>query len=131
MEKECSEGLRTALKHTIDSRQAATAEFSALEVAADAMKVKAEDDELLTALNSSRKQCQSLQHDAANLKNEQMMRRNSIQGALEETQRILTDHRDQTQTHIEETQRGDSNLAVLTAAFAAAREDAAGVAAEK
>jgi len=130
-EKECSEGLRTALKHTIESHESATAEFRALEVAAESLKSQAEDDELRAALTSLRRQCSGLQQEASNIKSEQMMRRNSIQGALEETQRMLTDHHDQTQTHIEETQRGDSNLAVLTAVLAAARDDGAIVASEK
>lgn len=129
-EKECSEGLNTALRHTIERHGILAEECNAMSSEVEALEAQVVENELADALAASKQQCQNLLKDLANVKSNTLMRRNSFQGALDETRRMLTDHLDQTQRHVEETQQGVSSIAILVAAFAEAKAAAAHSAAQ-
>lgn len=122
-ERECTGGLEKALRHTVEQHEAALEEASALERGLGSLAAEAEAGDLEDQLAASRLKCQYLSQDLANARRHSLMQTQSIQGALEETKRMITDHLDQTRSHIDKTQRSpnDSSLAVLMSALSEAR----------
>merc|ERR1719210_3102865 len=88
------------------------------------MQAKDTEASLRQALERSKQQVLELTQVLANTKRENLMQTQTLQGAIEETRRMLNDHLDQTARHIEETQRCPeaSPLADLVAMLAEARE---------
>lgn len=122
-ERECTGGLEKALRHTVEQHEAALEEAAALEREVGAMAARAEEGDLADELAASRLQAQHLAQDLANARRHALMQTQSIQGALEETRRMITDHMDQTRHQAEKTLRSpnDSGLAVLMSSLSEAR----------
>jgi len=125
-EQECTDGLEKALRHTLEQHGLATEEANALERELESLDAQAAESDLADSLAASKLQCQYLSQDLANARRHALMQTQSIQGALEETKRMLSDHLDQTRHHMDQTQHSpnDSSLAVLMSAISEAKSRA-------
>lgn len=124
LEKECNAGLKTALQHTEQKSDLVTKECVALRRELEALKYKVSAGSVREALAAARKSCQELTKEVASSKHAAMMQAQSIEGALEETQRILVDQEEDRRKLLEESQRFQiaSPLADLATALAGARQ---------
>ncbi|CAE8622286.1 unnamed protein product [Polarella glacialis] len=126
MEKEGSEGLRSSLASTEEKRREVASKFAALEKQLEALGARCEAAKLGEALATSKQQHQRLQQDVAGLKHRTMLETQSVQGALDETRRMMSDHLSETQRHLDETtSKVDSPYVALLVSLSEAKETAA------
>lgn len=97
-EKECSEGLSAALRHTADRHNQASVHYKALERELKYLEAAEEEEKLEDAVAATKCEAQLLGQDVAAAKRETFLQTNGIQGALDETRRMLQDHQDQAQS---------------------------------
>lgn len=133
MEAECSKGVEVALQRTLEHQKVASKHCEILKREVEARKTKDTEGDLRKALERCKCKCQQLTQEVASTKREGLMQTQTIQGAIEETRRMLADHLDQTARHVEETQRCPeaSPLADLVAMLFEARGRAAQIVEKK
>lgn len=115
--KDKAVGLSTAVQHTLDNRKTCEHECVALERALHAAKGRESEAALRSELADMKAQTQRFLKAQGETKRAGAMSIQGIQGALDETRRMLTDHLDQT-TRVPP----DSSLVVLKVALTKAED---------
>lgn len=123
LEKECTASLSTALKRTVEKRDSVTAQCDALKQELESMDGRQSLESLRDRLTESKSRCQQLSQEVAGIKRGSWLQTQSLQGAVDETRRMISDHREQALKHLEETQKCPeaSPLASLAIVLAEAR----------
>jgi len=123
-ERDCREGLERALQHTLEQNSQIREECMVLSKELQNLEAADEEERLMDELTASRIRCQDLSRDVAHARRHALMHTQAIQGALEETRRMIIDHEDQTRLHLDQTQQrpNDSSLGVLMQALHEARK---------
>lgn len=116
--------LKAALLLEAEKRQLAARQCDALERALRAREARESADSLEDTRRVYKSECQTLQKELHNSMSDNLMRTNGLHGAIEETQRMMKDHVDQTQNVPEFT-----SLLSLKASLSSARASAAAAAA--
>eukprot|EP00401_Gymnodinium_catenatum_P040121 CAMPEP_0117518796 /NCGR_PEP_ID=MMETSP0784-20121206/32319_1 /TAXON_ID=39447 /ORGANISM="" /LENGTH=437 /DNA_ID=CAMNT_0005314733 /DNA_START=26 /DNA_END=1339 /DNA_ORIENTATION=- len=119
VDKERIDGLQTALRHTADRKRRASQDCELLDQSLRMMEAREVSGEYAEMLAVQRQECQTMGQEVADCKRESLMRINGIQGALEETRRMMQDHLDQTQ-HVP----SDPSITVLKASLGEAQAKA-------
>mmetsp|Transcript_17649 Transcript_17649/g.49988 ORF Transcript_17649/g.49988 Transcript_17649/m.49988 type:complete len:436 (+) Transcript_17649:65-1372(+) len=122
-----------ALKRSVAQREQLVEECGALRDQCRSIEAQAEEVKYGEELAIAKQQCRQLAQDVASAKQNSMLQTQTIQGAIEETQRMMTDHLDQTQRHADEAQRcpAGSSIAAFVGALDDTRAHTASLAAAK
>jgi len=119
VERESSAGLNEALSHTTKRRGAAAEEQRELELELAALEAHVEKSELTEAYAEAKSRCQNLAREVAKAQHDTAFQNQSLQGALDETRRMMNDHLDQTQSGVQ-----DASFTYLVTALAEAKNQA-------
>jgi len=106
-ERECSEGLNVALRHTQEKREQLSRECDALEaeLCSSRQLVEVEQrraveladvEQLVGKLNDAQRQRQRLTQELVEVRSEATFQLSGLQGAIDETRRMMDDHLDHT-----------------------------------
>lgn len=116
IDKERIESIKNQLKEANSSQEEATKQCEVLELAVKSVEAKSSNVGTGNELAAIKKETQSLQQELNVAKKDTMMRTNGISGAIEETQRMMKDHLDQTQHD-----SADQSFSVLLVALSEAK----------
>lgn len=92
MEKATSTGLKESMGQERDRQQLADEEYEALEQYLEHLDLQEEAQKVEDELDKTRQHCQRVSMQSATLQSEIQFKRQGLQGALEETRRMLQDH---------------------------------------
>eukprot|EP00931_Biecheleriopsis_adriatica_P051403 TRINITY_DN29809_c0_g1_i1.p1 TRINITY_DN29809_c0_g1~~TRINITY_DN29809_c0_g1_i1.p1 ORF type:complete len:462 (-),score=155.72 TRINITY_DN29809_c0_g1_i1:193-1578(-) len=122
-EQKSTEELQKSLVIAEEQHSRAQARCAALQQHLQALGgAREESNKLAEALMTSTQRQQQLSQDASNAKRDAILKKQSLEGALDETRRILKDHISETQRHTVNIH--DTPIVALVASLAEAKETA-------
>merc|ERR1712218_437298 len=104
MQREYSRGLELSLNHTAERHEVALRQCAALSREVEAKQARDTEGDLKQRLDACKSRCQELTQELTCTKRDGLLQTQTLQGAIEETRRMLDDHLDQTAKHLEATQ---------------------------